>query len=86
MCEDIINKTILLESIEYLIEEDLDKYLEMAPTYKGKKLISEKAWDTLWDKLFGKYEQKEKLSVDESRRYEKETRKFGEIYICDFEI
>ena len=84
MCEDIINKTTLLESIDYLIEEDIDKYIEMAPTYKGKKLISEKAWDTLWDKLFGKYEKKKKLSVDESRRYEEETRKFGEMYECSF--
>lgn len=84
MCEDIINKTILLESIEYLIEEDLDKYLEMAPTYKGKKLISEKAWDTLWDKLFGKYEKKEKFSIDEYEEYTRLTREFGERYICDY--
>ena len=38
MYENMINKIVLLESIEYLVEEDLDKYLEMAPTYKGKKI------------------------------------------------
>lgn len=77
-----MNDIELLESIDYLIDENLDEYVKLAPTHNGKKVLSERAWDALWDKLFGKYEEKKSMSVDESREYEIATRKFGDKYEC----
>ena len=72
------------EDIEHLITEDIDEYVRLAPVHNGKKVLSEKAWDALWDKLFGKYESKSSLSVDESRKYERMTREFFDKYECSF--
>ena len=72
------------EDIEHLITEDIDEYVRLAPVHNGKKVLSEKAWDALWDKLFGRYEDKEVLSVSEYDEYAKETREFGERYECRF--
>ena len=72
----------LLEGISYLIDEDLDEYVKRAPIHNGKKVLSERAWEALWDKYFHEYERKEIMSVQESREYEEETRKFGDKYEC----
>ena len=78
----MLSNTELLESIDHLIDEDLDEYIKLAPIHNGKKVLSERAWDALWNKLFGKYEEKEVMSVDESREYERLTREFGDKYEC----
>ena len=78
----MVNDIELLESIDYLIDEDLDEYVKLAPMHNGRKVLSERAWDALWDKLFGKYEEKKSMSVDESREYEIATREFGDKYEC----
>lgn len=70
------------EDIEHLITEDIDEYVRLAPVHNGKKVISEKAWDVLWDKLFRKYEDRESLLADESRTYERLTREFFNKYEC----
>lgn len=78
----IVTDKELLESISYLIDEDLDEYVKRAPVHNGKKVLSERAWEALWDTYFHEYERKEIMSVQESREYEEETRKFGDMYEC----
>lgn len=74
----------LLESIDHLIDEDLDEYIKLAPIHNGKKVLSERAWDALWNKLFGKYEEKESMPVSEYDEYARLTREFGDKYECSF--
>ena len=84
MCENIINTNILLESIDYLIDEDLETYIKMAPTHNGKKIISERAWDALYEKEFAEYINKESFTPEEHKHWADATRKFGEKYECSF--
>lgn len=80
----MVNDIELLESIDYLIDEDLDEYVKLAPMHNGKKVLSERAWDYLWDKLFSKYEEKEIMPVAEYDEYARLTREFGDKYECSF--
>lgn len=70
------------EDIEHLITEDLNEYVRLAPVHNGKKVVSEKAWDALWNKKFGEYENKEVFTIDEYDKYTKLTREFGDKYEC----
>lgn len=72
------------EDIEHLITEDLDEYIRLAPVHNGKKVLSERAWDALWNNLFGKYETKNIMSVSEYDEYAKLTREFGDKYECNY--
>lgn len=69
---------------EYLITEDLNKYIKLAPIYNGKKVLSEKAWNAAWDKELGKYEQKSSYTVPEYREYMKKMQEFTNKYECSF--
>lgn len=72
------------EDIEHLIIEDLDEYIRLAPVHNGKKFLSERAWDALWNNLFGEYEKKSIMSVSEYDEYAKLTREFGDKYECNY--
>ena len=72
------------EDIEHLITEDLDEYVRLAPVHNGKKVLSERAWDALWNNLFSKYEKKSIMSVSEYDEYARLTREFGEKYECNY--
>lgn len=74
----------LLESISYLIDEDLDEYVKRAPVHNGKKVLFERAWDALLEREFGKYDNKEVFTVAEYDEYARVTREFSERYACDY--
>lgn len=80
----IMTNRELLESISYLIDEDLDEYVKRAPVHNGKKVLSERAWEALWEREFGKYDDKEVFTVAEYDEYARVTREFGEKYVCDY--
>lgn len=86
MSKFIYNDNVELdeEDIEHLITEDLDEYIRLAPVHNGKKVLSERAWDVLWNNLFGKYEKKSIMSVSEYDEYAKLTREFGDKYECNY--
>lgn len=73
---------LLEEDIDHLITEDIDEYVRLAPVHNGKKVLSKRAWDVLWNKLFGKYEDREVFTTQEYGEYAKATREFGEQYEC----
>lgn len=72
----------LLESISYLIDEDLDEYVKRAPVHNGKKVLSERAWEALWSREFWMYEDKEVFTAEEHTEYCMVTREFGDKYEC----
>lgn len=69
---------------EYLITEDLNKYIKLAPIHNGKKVLSEKAWNAAWDKELGKYDSKNSYTTSEYREYMKKMQEFTNKYECSF--
>lgn len=74
----------LLESISYLIEEDLDEYVKRAPIHNGKKVLSERAWDALYEKELGEYDNKNNYSAEEHSTFMKKLVEFSNKYECKY--
>ena len=74
----------LLESISYLIDEDLDEYVKRAPIHNGKKVLSERAWDALYEREFSEYIDKHSFTPEEHKYWSEATREFGDKYECRF--
>lgn len=74
----------LLESISYLIDEDLDEYVKRAPVHNGKKVLSERAWDALYEREFSEYINKHFFTPEEHKYLSDATREFSERYTCDY--
>ena len=70
------------EDIEHLITEDLDEYVRLAPTHNGKKVLSEPAWDALYDRELGKHDSKSHYTSDEHSAFMKKLVEFSNKYEC----
>lgn len=81
--DEYVNRE-LLESISYLIDEDLDEYVKRAPVHNGKKVLSERAWDALYEREFSEYINKHSFTPEEHKYLSDATREFGEKYECSF--
>lgn len=78
------NVELTEEDIEHLITEDLDEYIRLAPIHNGKKIVSEKAWDALYDKEFGEYDSKNSYSSEEHSIFMKKLVEFSNKYECRY--
>lgn len=78
------NVELTEEDIEHLITEDLDEYIRLAPIHNGKKIVSEKAWDALYDKELGEYDSKNSYSSEEHSIFMKKLVEFSNKYECRY--
>ena len=70
-----------LNEIEDLADKDITEYVNQAPEYKGKKVLSPKAHEVLWDKLLGQYIGN-CLTTKETSDFAKGIMDFAKKYIC----
>ena len=73
---------LLEEDIEHLITEDIDEYVRLAPIHNGKKVVSEKAWDALYEREVGKYDKKSVYTPEEHSELMKRIVEFSNKYEC----
>ena len=73
---------LLEEDIEHLITEDIDEYVRLAPVHNGRKVISEKAWDTLYEREVGKYDKKSVYTSEEHSELMEKIVEFSNKYEC----